>query len=136
LGNLPEHISKSAIASDSWLGKFYSSCSTELDPVAKAEKLESDQNIERMHDSATSDSSNQTSRGSLDDSVMTHFIALVNVDGGLYELDGRKVEPVKHGETTTYGFLKDACKVVEKFMKRDPGELRFTIMALCPTTEE
>jgi len=136
LGNIPESIHQAAIPSDTWLGKFYASCSEELDPVAKAEKLESNREIESMHDAATADSFNQTSRGSLEDNVETHFVAIVHVDGGLYELDGRKGRPIKHGDSTAECFLRDACKVVEKFMKRDPDEIRFTIMALCPAENQ
>lgn len=46
------------------------------------------------------------------------------VDGVLYELDGRKEGPVPHGPTSPGTLLQDACSVVKKFMDRDPGELR------------
>lgn len=136
LANIPQTLREVAISPQSWLGKFYSSCSSELDPMAKAEILEGDGEIEKMHDSATESAANQTARGGLDDAIITHFVALVTVDGGLYEMDGRKNGPIRHGDTTEENFLGDACKVVEQFMKRDPGELRFTIMALAPTQEE
>jgi len=136
LANIPKELSDAAISPQSWLGKFYSSCSHELDPVAKAELLEGNNEIERMHESATSSEANQTNRGSLDDALITHFVAFVNVDGGLYEMDGRKDGPINHGRTTTETFLADSCKVVEQFMKRDPEELRFTIMALAPNQKE
>jgi len=59
-----------------------------LSPVAKAKQLEGDSSIWTLHDQATMDESNQTSRGNLDDKLITHFIALVHVNGRLYELDG------------------------------------------------
>lgn len=46
------------------------------------------------------------------------------VDGVLYELDGRKDAPVPHGSTSPDTLLQDACAVVKQFMDRDPGELR------------
>ena len=131
--NAPEGLRGVSLDSSSWLGRFYNDCPAPLDPVAKAERLEGDSTIETLHDRATSDSSNQTNRGSLDDKVITHFISLVHVDGGLYELDGRKTGPIQHGTTTETNLLQDACRVVEKFMKRDPQEVRFTILALAPT---
>ena len=91
-----------------------------------------DSSIRTLHDQATMDESNQTLRGNLDDKLITHFIALVHVNGGLYELDGRKEGPVRHGDTTQENLLKDSVAVVEKFMKRDPSEMRFTILALAP----
>jgi hypothetical protein len=32
--------------------------------------------------------------------------------------------------------LEDACEVAENFMKRDPDEMRFTILALAPKNEQ
>lgn len=64
------------------------------------------------------------------DKVNHHFIALVNVNGELFELDGRKNFPVKHGDTTEDKFLTDAAAVCKQFMARDPNELRFTILAV------
>jgi len=62
-----------------------------------------------------------------------HFIALVQKDGELYELDGRKSFPIKHGPTSDETFLGDAAKVCKEFMARDPEELRFTVGAIAPT---
>jgi len=136
LGNISPELTEAAIPPQSWLGNFYSSCDKQLDSVGKAELLEGDTEIEKLHDKATESEANQTDRGNLDDHLITHFVALVKVDGGLYEMDGRKSRAIRHGDTTEETFLADACKVVEKFMKRDPEELRFTIMALAPTQEE
>jgi len=116
----------------SWLHEFQAACPVPLDPVAKAEKLESDNKIAALHDAATSSEANQTSRGSLEDKIITHFVALVCVNDILYELDGRKKGPVKHGPTTQSTLLKDACRVVKEFMMRDPEEHRFTTLALAP----
>ena len=55
-----------------------------------------------------------------------------DVNGNIYELDGRKESPIPHGSTSQETFLKDSAKVVQKFMDRDPGEMRFTILALAP----
>jgi hypothetical protein len=46
----------------------------EEDPVKKAEILEGDSKIAKLHDDATSSESNQTSRGALDDAIITHFM--------------------------------------------------------------
>ena len=139
LGNLSVTTEAGAdglIKKDSWLDRFYSSCPRSLGPTEKASILESDKEIESMHDAATADDANQTGRGELDDAVNTHFVALVNIDGGLYELDGRKEAPIHHGSTVQTSFLKDACVVVDTFMQRDPGELRFTIVALAANKQE
>ncbi|OXB66941.1 hypothetical protein ASZ78_014102 [Callipepla squamata] len=67
---------------------------------------------------------------SIDEKVDLHFIALVNVGGHLYELDGRKPFPINHGQTSDDSFLEDAVEVCKKFMERDPEELRFNAIAL------
>ena len=47
----------------------------------------------------------------MDDEVNLHFVALVHVDGGLYELDGRKNTAVRHGDTTAESLLADSGHV-------------------------
>ena len=43
---------------------------------------------------------------SLEDSVDYHFVAFVEKDGNLYDLDGRKPGPLNCGSTTKETFLK------------------------------
>ena len=60
-----------------------------------------------------------------------HFITFVSAEDSLYELDGRKAFPINHGKTSEKSFLKDAAKVIkEKFMKLDPDNGMFNVMAL------
>ena len=64
------------------------------------------------------------------DRVITHYVAFVHVNGGLYELDGLKEGPIRHCDTTQETFFKDACEVVKDFMIHDPHEHGFSIFAL------
>ena len=123
----------SLIQRESWLNNFlYRRATWNTDPIVKAEMLESDDAIETLHDDATQDEANATGRGEIEDRLLTHFIAFSNVDGMLYELDGRKNGPICHGETKQEQLLEDSCRVIKRFMERDPEELRFTILALAP----
>jgi ubiquitin carboxyl-terminal hydrolase L3 len=130
LMNLPEPLRM--FQPNSWLQSFAEDCPIPLDPIAKAERLEVDSNIAKMHDDATASEANATDRGNIDDSIITHFIALVCVQDRLYELDGSKEGPIDHGPTTPMTMLKDSAAVVKKFMAKDPNEMRFTITALAP----
>ncbi len=79
----------------------------------------------------------QTAPPGADDKVDLHFVAFVEKDGFLFQLDGRRDAPVNHGPTTHADLLKDACTVVkEQFMAKDPSELRFTIIALVEGSED
>ena len=135
LGNLSNTMSEMTIQPNSWLQEFYSTTANSS-PVEKAEILESNDDIEKHHDESTSNTAlNQTSRGNIQDKVLTHFISVMNVNNVIYELDGRKTGPIPHGSTTEERFLFDGMKVVKKFMDRDPNEMRFTMLALVPTQE-
>jgi len=128
--NAPEALR--TFAPDSWMAQFAEDCPIPLDPYAKADRLEADTKIAKLHDDATSSESNATRRPDIEERVETHFAALVHVGGSLYELDGRKAGPVRHGPTTQANLLKDACQVIQKIMARDPTESRFAITALAP----
>jgi ubiquitin carboxyl-terminal hydrolase L3 len=130
LQNIPEAIR--IFAQDSWLLNFAHDTPIPLSPIAKAERLEKDNKIAKMHDDATNSETNATDRGNLEDKILTHFIAFVCVEGKLYELDGRKEGPILHGATSQMTLLKDSCQVIKKFMARDPEEMRFSITALAP----
>ena len=57
----------------------------------------------------------------MDDEVNLHFVALVHVDGGLYELDGRKNTAVRHGDTTAESLLQDSVPVSKSSSRRAKG---------------
>lgn len=64
------------------------------------------------------------------DQVNHHFIAFIERNGVLYELDGRKEFPINHGPTTADTLLEDAAKICRKFIERDSEDVNFTVMAL------
>ncbi|MCL4131707.1 UNVERIFIED_CONTAM: hypothetical protein GTU68_056828 [Idotea baltica] len=104
------------------------------DPEAKGHDLEDFVGIAEAHDKLAKEG--QTEAPDRDAKLDPHFIALVNVDGALYELDGRKKFPVNHGPTSPESFLRDSASVCRLFMERNPSESRFAITALSPTQQE
>ncbi|OPJ67007.1 ubiquitin carboxyl-terminal hydrolase isozyme L3 isoform A [Patagioenas fasciata monilis] len=90
--------------------------SLSMTPEERAKYLETYEAIRVTHESSAHEG--QTEAPSIDEKVDLHFIALVNVGGHLYELDGRKPFPINHGETSDDSFLEDAIQVCKKFMER------------------
>ncbi|KAK0081653.1 hypothetical protein PV325_011815 [Microctonus aethiopoides] len=67
--------------------------------------------------------------------VYYHFVAFIEKDGMLYELDGRKPFPINNGPTTKDKLLENAAKICSEYMARDPEELGFTMIALAAANE-
>merc|ERR1712224_1135171 len=97
-----------------------------MTPTERASALESDDGITRCH----GDSALEGQTEARDEEVNLHFIALIQKDGNLYELDGRKPFPINHGHSSPESFLFDAATVCKTFMERDPSLLQFNIVAL------
>jgi len=103
----------------------------DLDPAERAKLLEQDNEVAMAAETCAR--SGQTATPRLEDNVDLHFICLVQKDGHLYELDGRKPLPINHGKCKD--LLTDGVKVIKQFMERDPENLRFTVIALAPNQE-
>jgi len=110
--------------------KKYLDAAINLDAEERGKMLENDPAFTQTHDEVAQEG--QTAANP-DTPVNHHFIALINKDGTVYELDGRKSFPIQHGSTSEDTFLLDAAKICKEFMARDPEEVRFTIIALTPT---
>ncbi|XP_017075060.1 ubiquitin carboxyl-terminal hydrolase [Drosophila eugracilis] len=101
-----------------------------LSPEERGQALEDDKDFTAGHQALAQEGQTNADEH---ETVNHHFIALVNKDGTLYELDGRKSFPIKHGPTSEETFVKDAAKVCKEFMARDPNDVRFTVLALSAT---
>ncbi|KAJ0395317.1 hypothetical protein P43SY_002052 [Pythium insidiosum] len=131
IGNMRHLVS---IPATSYLGKLFKHTVGKA-PDAIAAYLEEDEELEDTHESAAQAGQSEQLED-VDDPVDTHFICFSQVDGHLYELDGRKKFPINHGPSSPDTILQDACKVIQQFMARDEGEVRFTILALAKTSDE
>jgi len=112
------------IQNGSFFEKFIAA-TKDLDPKARGEYLKGSKDLEEAHKEAV-----QQGESEVEESVMTHFITFVEVDGNLYELDGTKEVPINHGPCKNEEVLSKSCEVIKQFMERDPEEIRFTLMAL------
>ncbi|CAM9171689.1 unnamed protein product [Choristocarpus tenellus] len=121
------------LSEDSFLQRFLSK-TNKMTPDEMAQALHDEEELEVVHDEAAQEG--QSDQINRDERVNTHFVCLTEMDGVLYELDGRKEGPIAHGPTSPATLLEDSCLVIRQFMDRDPGELRFTIVALCSPSDD
>ncbi|KAM8880196.1 ubiquitin carboxyl-terminal hydrolase isozyme L1 isoform 2-T2 [Spinachia spinachia] len=117
--------SKMAFESGSALKKFLDETAN-MSAADRAKHLEKNQAIWEAHNEVAAQGQCRPEA----DKVNFHFIAFVNVNGQLYEFDGRINGPVKHGATNDDSFVMDASKVCRGFIEREQGEVRFSAVAL------
>ncbi|CAH2300081.1 ubiquitin carboxyl-terminal hydrolase isozyme L1 [Pelobates cultripes] len=99
--------------------------SASLTPDERAALLEKNADIESVHNSVAAEGECRAN-----DDVSFHFVLFTEVDGHLYELDGKMPFPVDHGTTSGASFLKDTAKICKQFIEREKGEVRFSAVAL------
>lgn len=110
--------------------KTFLDMSQSMSPEERAQALQDQTGSEicRGHEDAAQEG--QTAAPSREDNVEYHFVAFVQVEGQLYELDGRKPGPQVIGPSSEDTFLKDAAAACQGFMSCDPDNINFTILAL------
>ncbi|KAM7272382.1 hypothetical protein ACFE04_027045 [Oxalis oulophora] len=121
LGNATSHIK---LSEGSFLDKFFKSTAT-MDPLERAAFLANDTEMEVAHSVAATAGDTEAS-----ENVDTHFICFSCVDGELYELDGRKSGPISHGASSPESLLKDATKVIQGMIQKNPDSLNFNVIAV------
>ena len=99
-----------------------------MDANARARVIEEDDALEAAHVGASVEGQSEVPRD--DEPVDLHFVALVESNGGVWELDGRKEAPVYHGATTGKGLLRDSVPVIRKYMEAAEGSIHFNAIAL------
>lgn len=88
--------------------KKYLNAAGQLSAEQRGKLLEGFTEISEFHQELALEG--QTDANSADP-VDHHFVAFVNHQGDLYELDGRKSFPVKHGRTSTETLL-EASRII------------------------
>lgn len=99
-----------------------------LNPEERGKYLEDSTVISTAHEECAQEG--QTKPPSADEDVNLHFICLANVEGHIYDLDGRKPFPINCGPTTDETFLQDASAVCKEYIARDPENVNFGVVAL------
>lgn len=108
------------------LKKFIDETAT-MSPDDRAKHLEENKAIVAAHNEVAVEGQGRPG----DDQVHFHIITFVNVNGQLFEFDGKMNGAVNHGPTKDDSFVTDAAKVCREFMEREQGEVRFSAVAFC-----
>ncbi|GMI41234.1 hypothetical protein TrCOL_g13427 [Triparma columacea] len=114
----------------SWFETFFNKCEGKTGAENGA-LLEADEEIETKHTSAANSSANSSAQvASADSNVNEHFVAFVEHNGGVYEMDGRRGggEGLFHGKG---GLSEVVGRVCQEYMARDPSSNKFSLVALC-----
>ena len=115
-----------ALPPGTWFARFAEKA-LPLGPAERAVLLREDEGLAASHADAV-----QGGQSAVVDDTWQHFVCFVSAGGRLWELDGRKGGPIDHGACGGEALLEGSSRVVQAFMARDPGSLRFTMLALAP----
>ncbi|CDF37373.1 unnamed protein product [Chondrus crispus] len=113
---------------DSFLSRF-GEATKDMTPDDRAKALMEDASLDAVHGQFAAQG--QTAAPSPTEKVDLHFVAFVHKAGKLWLLDGRRDKPFECGPCEEGNVLRSSAKIVmDRFMKADPTEQRFTILAL------
>ncbi|XP_031620220.1 ubiquitin carboxyl-terminal hydrolase [Contarinia nasturtii] len=112
--------------------KKYLDEARDLTPEKRGKLLENDKSFTDAHQEVAVEGQTDANSG---EPVNHHFVAFINFNGQLYEMDGRKTSPIPHGKTSEESFLKDAAKLCKQAIERDPEDVSFSVIALAPTQD-
>lgn len=126
VGNITSEIK---LVEGSFLERFFTS-TAKMGPSERAAFVENDREMEVAHSVAATAGETEAS-----DNVDTHFICFTCVDGQLYELDGRKAGPISHGASSPSTLLRDAAKVIQQIILKNPESINFNVISFSKKTE-
>lgn len=99
------------------------------DAEQRANALNCDEGLDKVHGKFAAQG--QTAAPPPNERVDLHFVCFVEKGGRLYELDGRREGPLDRGPCEQHKLLEVASSVIDQhYMKVDPNEHRFTILAM------
>lgn len=117
------------VKKQSWLDHFYKK-TLQLSPSDRAVAISYDEKLVAYHNSFS-----KASTVAIPDKVEFHFACFTIVENILWELDGRKPQPICHGNATDV--LHDSLKVIqEDFMSHIGTDAQVSMIALAKTSTD
>ena len=107
--------------------KIFLDASRDLSPEERGKLLESNADICNAHHTSAREGQSQVPT---DSNLIYHFTALVQKNGTLYQLSGRKGGIISRGPSSEDTFLCDAARLCRQFIAKDPNNFAFNVLAL------
>lgn len=97
------HLFHSIEVEEGSIFKLYLDAARKLTPEERGKLLQDNVSITEAHQELAVEGQTDANSG---EPVNHHFVVFINHNGELYELDGRKSYPIKHGDTSDDTFLQ------------------------------
>lgn len=132
LHSIGSNLDRLEVRKGSFLDGFLSA-TRDMSPVERGSYLENPPeqaiSIDSIHENAAREG--VTSAPSADEQINLHFVAFVQHDGKLYELDGRRAGPICHSSSCSKKtFLTDVARVIQTEYIEKSDAVNFSVMAL------
>ena len=124
---IANNLDQVGLKDDSLLQKFLNE-TVDKNPIERAISLDNDDDICATHNQVAQ--GGQTSAPNAEDQVDYHYVTFVENGGYLFELDAGKSSAINLGKTSKETFLADAANKCQDYMKRDPENMNFVVLAL------
>ena len=119
------NLDKFKVKEGSWLSNFYNKVK-DMTPDERGSYLQNDKSVQQIHEEAATEDT--TPMREEDDG--NHFIAFIPFNGQLWELDGRKPQPICHGTLTN--FLQQVTGIItSEFYTHVPDPMETSMVLLC-----
>ena len=126
--SIMNNLQRIKINPGSWFDQFAKKTAS-MTPEQRAEDIYESDFLTEAHQEAASSSTVE-----IPEEVDLHFIAFVHANDKVWELDGRKPNPICHGPATD--LVIDACNVIKKeFMPLITDPLKISLIGLCAPSD-
>ena len=99
----------------------------EMTPDERADALE--KNVREVHAAKA-----QLGSSKPQETAKAHFVTFVEVNGRVWELDGRLDGPIDRGEIKGSNLGIKVTPFIQRYIEMDKEEMKFSIIALAPST--
>jgi hypothetical protein len=129
--SIMNNLDRLSIREGSWLSRFVSAFGPDTTPAQRANFIEHNTNLVDLHEQNALQDTTPLNK----DSQWNHFVTFLLLGGALWELDGRKPQPINHGPCQDV--LNGALDIVRRdFHPNVPNIMETSMAAFCGISDE